>query len=31
MNRNHLLSEENQVLFQQTQVLRSHYDKFNKE
>ena len=30
-NRAHLLTEENQVLFQQISVLRSHYDQFNKE
>ena len=29
--RAHLLSEENQVLFQQITVLRSHYDEFNQE
>jgi len=29
-NRAHLLTEENQVLFQQISVLRSHYDEFNK-
>ena len=29
--RAHLLSEENEVLFQQITVLRSHYDEFNKE
>lgn len=29
-NRAHLLTEENQVLFQQNSVLRSHYDQFNK-
>jgi hypothetical protein len=30
-NRAHLLTEENQALFQQNSVLRSHYDQFNKE
>lgn len=30
-NRAHLLSEENQALFQQISVLRSHYDQFNKD
>ena len=30
-NRAHLLTEENQALFQQNAVLRSHYDQFNKE
>mmetsp|Transcript_13153 Transcript_13153/g.22266 ORF Transcript_13153/g.22266 Transcript_13153/m.22266 type:complete len:120 (+) Transcript_13153:470-829(+) len=30
-NRTHLLTEENQVLFQQVQVLRASYDQFNKE
>jgi|DEB0MinimDraft_12_1074336.scaffolds.fasta_scaffold28461_2 hypothetical protein len=29
-NRAHLLTEENQVLFQQISVLRAHYDEFNK-
>ena len=30
-NKAHLLSEENEILFQQMTVLRSHYDQFNKE
>lgn len=30
-NKNHLLSEENQILFQQIDVLRAHYDQFNKD
>ena len=30
-NRAHLLTEENQVLFQQNSFLRSHFDQFNKE
>ena len=30
-NKAHLLSEENQILFQQITVLRSHYDQFNKD
>ncbi len=27
----HLLTEENQVLFEQITLLRTHYDKFNEE
>lgn len=27
----HLLTEENQVLFEQITLLRSHYDKYNEE
>lgn len=30
-NKAHLLSEENEILFQQINLLRSHYDQFNKE
>lgn len=30
-NRAHLLTEENNLLFQQISVLRSHYDLFNKD
>ena len=29
--RAHLLTEENQVLFEQMNQLRAHYDQFNKE
>lgn len=29
--RAHLLTEENEVLFQQITTLRQHYDSFNKE
>jgi hypothetical protein len=27
----HLLTEENQILFEQITLLRTHYDKFNNE
>ena len=30
-DRVHLLTEENQVLFEQVTLLRTHYDKFNEE
>lgn len=30
-NKAHMLSEENEILFQQITVLRSHYDQFNKD
>lgn len=30
-NKAHLLSEENEILFQQINLLRSHYDQFNKD
>lgn len=31
LERIHLLTEENHVLFEQITLLRSHYDKFNEE